>query len=188
MTSLTSLRSGNPFATLIRLVLVGVLALGVAACSRDMSDLHAFVQKAKQGPKTPPPPLPEIKPHETFKYTDSNLRDPFAPIAFNQPAKSGKQAASGPRPDKNRPKEALEAFPLDSLRMVGTLEQGDTTWALIATKDGTIHRVTVGNYMGQNDGKIIRITENKVELMEIVPDGLGDGNYIERPASVALSD
>ncbi len=170
-----------------RIAFAASLLVAITACSRDMSDLHSFVEKAKHAHKTPPPPLPEIRPHETFKYSDNKMRDPFAVIEFNRPA-PGKGNGNGPRPIKDRPKEALEAYPLDSLRMVGTLQQGGATWALIKASDGTIHRVTVGNYMGQNDGKITRITENEVDLMEIVPDGLGNGNYIERPASVALSE
>jgi type IV pilus assembly protein PilP len=177
-----------------RLALAGVLGLAMAGCSNDMSDLKEFVAKAESAPKTPIPKLPEIKAHETFRYEDSALRDPFAVISFAQPkhrARAG--SGTGPRPIRNRPKEPLEAFPLDSLRMVGTLEQAGVTWALISAPDGTIHRVTTGNYMGQNDGKIIRITDTKVELTEIVEDGLGPDdsgnvNYIERPASVALQE
>ncbi len=93
---------------------------------------------------------------------------------------------SGIRPDVNRPREALEEYPLDSLRMVGTLEQGGQMWALVRAEDGTIHRVQPGNYVGQNYGRITRITESKIELVEIVPDGLG--GWMERPATLALSE
>ncbi len=177
-----------------RVLATGVLGMALAGCSNDMSDLKAFVQKAESAPKTPIPKLPEIKPHETFTYEDSKMRDPFAIVSFAQPKPRAHGAAGkGPHPIRNRPKEPLEAFPLDSLRMVGTLEQAGVRWALIKAPDGTIHRVTVGNYMGQNDGKIIRITDAKVQLMEIVEDGLGPDdsgnvNYIERPASVALQE
>jgi len=88
------------------------------------------------------------------------------------------------RPDLNRPREPLEEYPLDSLRMVGILELKGTRWALIKTPDETIHRVRVGNYMGQNHGRITRITETQVDLIEIVPDGLG--GWMERKAQVAL--
>jgi type IV pilus assembly protein PilP len=171
-----------------RVAVGGALALLVAGCTGNMDDLHKFVADAKSAPKRPIEPLPEIKPHETFAYEATNLRDPFAPISFGRARAQGKQAGagSGIRPDENRPKEALEQFPLDSLRMVGTLEQGGATWALVRASDGAIHRVTTGNYMGQNNGKITRITETKIQLREIVPDGLG--NYMERQASLALSE
>lgn len=90
------------------------------------------------------------------------------------------------RPDSNRPREALEAFPLDTLRMVGTLDQGGQSWGLVRANDGTIHRVQPGNYLGQNHGRIANITEYEIELVEIVPDGLG--GWIERQASLALSE
>jgi type IV pilus assembly protein PilP len=95
-------------------------------------------------------------------------------------------SGNGIKPDFDRPTEPLEEYPLDSIRMVGTLEQQDNTWALILDTDDTIHRVQTGNYMGQNHGKITRITEFEVELTEIIPDGLG--GWVERPAAVAISE
>jgi type IV pilus assembly protein PilP len=172
----------------IRIIFICMLTLGLTACSNDMSDLHGFVEKAKSTPKSTVEPLPAIKPHETYKYQAGNLRNPFAEILPSRPSTVAKtkKKGKGPRPIPGRPREILEEFPLDSLRMVGTLEQQTGLWALIKASDGTIHKVKTGNYLGQNHGKIIRITESKLELMEIVPDGLGD--YTERPASVALSE
>ena len=91
---------------------------------------------------------------------------------------------SGLAPDPNRRKEELENYSLDSLRMVGTLMQVDTMWALVKTKDKTIYRVKAGNYMGRNDGRITRITENKIELTELVRDR--QRGYRERQATLAL--
>ncbi|NIP72104.1 MAG: pilus assembly protein PilP [Gammaproteobacteria bacterium] len=171
-----------------RLCGAGLLALALGGCAQEMGDLEQFVQQAKAAAPRRIEPLPEIQPHETFKYEAAHLRDPFEEIMFHRPGAGKKKqvANAGPKPDLNRPKEALEAFPLDALRMVGILEQDATQWALIRSSDGTIHRVTTGNHMGQNYGKIIRISETEVELMEIVPDGLG--NYTERRASLAISE
>jgi len=164
-------------------------SVGLTACSSDISDLHQFVETAKTTQKPKVSPLPEIKPYETFSYSTSHLKDPFEPFAAARPAKtvqasSGKKSG-GPKPIEGRPREALESFPLDVLRMVGILEQNSVVWALLKGGDGTIHRVRTGNYIGQNHGKIIKIAEDKISLVEIVPDGLGD--WIERPASLALA-
>ena len=90
------------------------------------------------------------------------------------------------RPDAERSREFLEQFPLDTLRMVGTMQLGDTNYGLIQTSDGLIHRVVPGNYMGQNDGRISTVTESDIELVEIISDGIG--GYLERQAAIALVD
>lgn len=171
-----------------RLLLLASAALLLPGCSNDMSDLRQFVDQARATERRPIPKLPELKPHETFTYQAGELRDPFQVIAFHQaqPGSPGERASSGPRPDETRPREPLEGYPLDSLRMVGVLEQQESMWALVRASDGTIHRVTEGNYLGQNHGRILNINENNVALVEIVPDGLG--GYQERRASLALSE
>lgn len=169
--------------------LAPVLAFNLVACSNDMSALIAFVEKAKATKSRQVSPIPEIKPHETFTYEATQLRNPFEPFAAKRPRPIGQKSGGtgkGPKPIPGRPREALEAFPLDTLRMVGILENDAGKWALIRANDGTIHRVKSGNYLGQNHGKIIMITENKIELTEIAPDGLGD--WMERPATIALSE
>lgn len=171
-----------------RLILL-LASLGLTACSTDISDLHQFVEDAKTAKKPKVSPLPEIKPYETYNYSTSHLKDPFEPFVSRRPTKTvkaiGGKKRSGPKPIEGRPREALEASPLDVLRMVGVLEQNSVMWALLKGNDGTVHRVKTGNYIGQNHGKIIKIAEDKVSLVEIVPDGLGD--WIERPASLALA-
>lgn len=171
-------------------LVISLSVFGIAACSNDMSDLKEFVKSEKEAKRTTVSPPPEVVPHETFRYQANALRSPFAQILFghSKAAQTKQRTAKGNglRPDDNRHKEVLETYPLDSLSMVGTLQQNAGTWALIKGGDGTIHRVHAGNYLGQNHGKVIRVTESKVELLEIVPDGLGD--WMERPASLALKD
>jgi type IV pilus assembly protein PilP len=89
-------------------------------------------------------------------------------------------------PDQNRPREFLEQFPLDTLRMVGTLADRRASFGLVQDKDGLVHRVGVGNHMGQNYGRIISITDSEIQLVEIISDGLG--GYLERPAAIGLTD
>ena len=158
-------------------VLAGIAAIGLAGCTSADSDLQQFIQQTQQQPGGHVEPLPEIKPYETYVYDDQNLRSPFVPSQA-----SGFNAV---RPDSKRPREFLEQFSLDTLKMVGTIRLGGAMYGLVQTKDGIVHRVTVGNYMGQNDGHITDISPSKIDLTEIVPDGLG--GYMKRPAAVGLS-
>ena len=100
------------------------------------------------------------------------------------PARS--DLAAGVRPDVKRPREFLEQFPLDTMRMVGTLALQGRNYGLVQGKDGLVHRVLPGNFVGQNDGKIVGIAPTKISIIEIIPDGLG--GYIERPAALALTE
>jgi type IV pilus assembly protein PilP len=156
---------------------------GCANPSRD--ELRAYGEKQKAAPPARIEPLPEIKQIETFLYTEAGRRNPFVDMSGEQAEAKG-VAGNGLSPDFNRRKEELEGFPLDSIRMVGTLEQTGIAWGLVKTKEGTVHKVKTGNYMGQNHGRIMLITEDRIELNEIVQDG--SGGYIERQASLALAE
>ncbi|HHJ14045.1 MAG TPA: pilus assembly protein PilP [Gammaproteobacteria bacterium] len=171
-----------------RVLLAGLVSGVLTACAgNNTEDLQAYVDsvKARQHPKVEP--LPEFTPFDTHLYQAMDARDPFTPPTRPAPRSSLAQASNnGISPDFDRPREPLEAEPLDSLRMVGTLERNGTSWALVRMSDSTIHRVRPGNYIGQNFGKIVNITETEVQVTEIVPDGLG--GWIERQASLALSE
>lgn len=165
---------------------LAVLVLGglLAGCaSRDMSDLEAFVQEVKARPPSGISPPPEPIEVETFVYVPGDRRDPFTPDT-NPEEEAATVTDSGIRPDVNRRKEELEFVPLDSLRMVGTLEQDGKTWALVKDRDGIIHRVTIGNHMGQNYGRIVEITEDRIKLVELIRSGSG---YKEREAVISLA-
>jgi type IV pilus assembly protein PilP len=166
----------------------GLLTGLLAACGGSTTeDLQTYVEdvKAQQHPHIDP--LPEFVPYETHLYQASGDRDPFTPPVYSAPkSEVVKAGSSGIAPDFNRAREPLESEPLDSLRMVGTLERNGNSWALVRMSDSTIHRVKPGNYVGQNYGKIISINESEVDVTEIVPDGLG--GWMERQASLALSE
>lgn len=154
----------------------------LSGCSSDgLEDLRKFVADERAGKKARVEPLPEIKMQETFIYNSANLPDPFA--AFNLRPQAQK-SASGPRPDPNRRKEPLEDYPLDALKMVGTLTRGKQAWAVIQAPDGTVHRAQVGDHMGQNSGMINKITDEKVDLVELVQGAMGD--WVEREANLTL--
>ena len=167
-----------------RSILISAAALAVlslSGCSNGMEQLRQQVAEIKSRPGEAIEPLPEIKPYEAFAYNASTLRSPFVPTA---PSRS--DLAAGVRPDVKRPREFLEQFPLDTMRMVGTLQLQGRNYGLVQGKDGLVHRVLPGNFVGQNDGKIVGISSTKISVIEIVPDGLG--GYIERPAGLALTE
>jgi type IV pilus assembly protein PilP len=164
---------------LLVLALVGA-ALLATGCSRGMADLEAYIAEVKARPGSAIEPLPAIKTHETFSYDPGAARSPFvADLPAGGPA-------SGLRPDTQRRREHLETFPLDTLRMVGTLQTGGQLYGLVQSTDRLVHRVVIGNYLGQNDGRIVAVTDSEIRLLEIIPDGLG--GYIERAASIGLGD
>ncbi|HTY93074.1 MAG TPA: pilus assembly protein PilP [Steroidobacteraceae bacterium] len=162
-------------------LLLGLLcaAAVLAGCSGGDDDLQNFITETNKEAGGRVEPLPEVKPYQTYTYADMNLRSPFMPTSPN---------AGNPnlRPDAHRNREFLEQYSLDTMKMVGSILQGGQEYGLVQTKDGLVHRVVVGNYIGQNDGKITGISPSKIDVREIVPDGLG--GYIERPAALALND
>jgi type IV pilus assembly protein PilP len=164
------------------------LFMGLVGCSNDdMSDLTQYIQAVKAKPKGTIQPLPEIKIVEPFIFNPEGLRDPFQPVEIVSDDEVGDVAVgAGMRPDTSRRKEELEAYSLDTLRMVGTLTMDNGLWALIKASDGTIHRVKKGNHLGRNHGEIIRILDNRIELMEIVSDK--PGIWHEQQASLALAE
>lgn len=166
-----------------KLILATFLASTLSACSQDVTDLHEYIAETRAKHLGSVQPLPQFKPYKNFIYSASDLRDPFE-AAFE--VDDEEEDDTGLRPNIERPKEPLENFPLDTLRMVGILEQNQQTWGLIKDPQNIVHRVQVGNYAGQNEGQIVVVSEEKIDLVEIIPDGLG--GYIERNASLGISD
>jgi type IV pilus assembly protein PilP len=156
----------------------------LTACSNDMSDLEQYVTETRTKYQGSVEPLPQFEPYQNYVYSTFNYRTPFTEPSAAQP--DDQASDTGPRPDKDRRKEPLEFFPLDSLQMVGTLERGGESWGLVRDPDGTIHRVQPGNHAGENFGEIIRISETSIDLLEIIPDGLGA--WIEREISLSLGE
>lgn len=162
------------------LVCVGVMSL--IGCSQDTSDLQTFIAQTKSAHVGTVKAIPQFKPYESFSYSAVELRDPF--VATIDLEDEGATKTSLLNPDSTRPRQPLEVFPLDTLSMVGILEQGENLWGLIKDPQNIVHRVQVGNYMGQSEGRITVIDESAVFLVEIVSDGIG--GYIERDASIAI--
>lgn len=166
------------------IVALALFTMVLGACSSDnLEDLRGYIDevKARQGGRIEP--VPEFKPFETASYDVDADRDPFSPSVLKK-ADQDAAADASLQPDPTRRKEALEEFPLDSLKMTGTLESGNQRWAIIAAPDGVIYRVRPGNYIGQNNGKILEVSDQKLLVTEIVPDGLGGWRI--RESTVAL--
>lgn len=163
---------------------LAIACVGLGACGGSSDDLDAYINEVKARPGGRIEPLPEITPYEVYTYIADveGVRSPFAPDTPQAAGTTG--GATGPDPDRIR--EHLETFSLDTMRMVGTLDFGENTYGLVQTNNGLIHRVLPGNYMGQNDGRIVGVSESEINLIEIISDGIG--GYVERDAAVGLAD
>lgn len=157
------------------------LCLLAAGCADEGDDLRAWMNDEASRMVGRIAPLPEIKPFETVRYEQSGQVDPFQSSRVQPELKS--KTAGGP--DMNRPREPLEAFPLESMAMVGTLIQSQRVHALVSVS-GRVHQVAVGNYMGQDHGMITAITESEITLNEIVEDLHGD--WVERTSRMLLQE
>jgi type IV pilus assembly protein PilP len=156
----------------------------LAACGgEEHSDLRQFVKDSDNLPRGRIPALPEVKPYEPFSYEAFNLTDPFTPRKIEPPKTA---ATGGIQPDFNRRREPLEAYPLENLKMVGTLQQKNAYYALVKTPDNNLFRVRPGNYLGQNFGRITGITESDIKLKEIVQDS--SGSWEEKDQALLLQD
>jgi len=160
------------------IALLGALAL--AGCGGEShSDLRAWMGEQGKGARGKLDPLPQVKPYDPFAYNAFDLPDPFKPRKI-EPTKGTSKLA----PDLARRKEPLEAYPLESLLMVGTLEKNKTVFALVRTPDKDVYQVRAGNYLGQNFGVVTGIGDSEVKLKELVQDGAGD--WTERSSTLML--
>lgn len=171
-----------------KVLLVSAIALVLQGCQdTSMSDLRKFVNEAYQDKKPEIEPLPEIQPYKKYEYAASGEQDPFG---FDNIASTGAGAAAGgvKRPDSNRRKEQLEEYPLDALKMVGTMTRETQPWVVIRTSEGIAHLATLGNYVGQNEGKIQKILtdEQLVMISETVLDPAG--RWVTRDVEITVGD
>lgn len=171
---------------------VAMCTLLAAGCSDpEIADLQQFVETTKAStPGLKLDPLPEVTPYRPFTYAAQGLKDPFIVSDFARQetvlVEQPEVISSGIRPDPDRIREELEKYSLGSLKMVGTLLKDQNLWALIKAPDGIVHRVRKGNYLGTDHGKIIDITDQRLELTEIVADG--PSQWTERNAFLSLSE
>lgn len=160
-----------------------LLCLVLTACQGGKGDdLDKFIEESGKTMRPKVDPLPEVKPYVPLEYNaDGSLVNPF------RARKAISEGAGKLQPNMDRPREPLEAYPLESLKFVGSIEKSQLRYALIKTPDNSIQQVKVGNYLGQNFGMVVEINESGVMLKEIVQDDLS-GDWIERSAGVELQD
>lgn len=166
-----------------RLLLVSLVSsLGAAGCIQDTSDLDVYFEQHRAKQARAIKPIPEVKPYLRYVYPQ-NEKDPFD-VSMLAPSEIP-VVDTGVKVDVTRVKEFLEGFPLDSLQMVGTVQKGKDLWALIKIPDGGVQSVKKGNYIGQNYGKVLSISEAEIALSETVSNGLGA--YKERDNKLQLT-
>lgn len=165
---------------LIHLALVSALLAGCGG--EEFQDLRDFVKNSGADMRGKIPPPPEVKPYEPFVYNnEANSPDPFKPRKPD--LRSGSRAGTN-QPNFDRPKESLEEFPLENLKMVGYLYQNKVGYAVIRATDGKLHRIKAGNYIGLNFGLVKEIKDTEVVIKEMVQDSAGD--WSERISSLQL--
>lgn len=166
----------------MRKIAIALASLALVACSNsEHEDLRQWMNDAAKDIKGKIPPLPQVKPYEPVSYDAGNLIDPFKSAKIG--AEQKKSGGSGLQPDTNRPREPLEAYPLESLKYVGVMTKKKVSYAIVQV-DGSLYQVRVGNYMGQNFGVITQVSESEVTLKELVQDSAGD--WVERVSTLLL--
>jgi type IV pilus assembly protein PilP len=170
-----------------RLTLLLLFSL-LASCgvTSGTSDLKIFVDDVMSQPRGVIEPLPVFEPYEAFSYSATGLRSPFdLPVNLDDVIKQT-TPESDIQPDLDRSKEQLEQYSFGSFSMVGTIKrEEDQLWALVSVPDSGIHKVKEGYYVGQNHGKVIRVSQQRIDIIEIVPNGVG--GWLERPRSLVLA-
>lgn len=158
------------------------LLLLLACQGGQGDDLDKFMEESGKEMRPKVEPLPEVKPYIPLEYNaDGSLVNPF------KARKASNEGVSKLQPNLNRPREPLEAYPLESLKFAGSIEKSQLKYALIKSPDNSIHQVKLGNYLGQNYGMLVEINEGGIVLKEIVQDELS-GDWVERLASIDLQD
>lgn len=166
----------------MRKIAVVLASFALAACSGgDNEDLRQWMNEATKDVKGRIPPLPQVKPYEPVPYDVGNLIDPFKSSKIG--AEQKKSGGGGVQPDMDRPREPLEAYPLESLKYVGVMTKKKVSYAIVQV-DGSLYQVRIGNYMGQNFGVITKVSEAEVVLKELIQDSAGD--WVEKESTLLL--
>ena len=171
----------------LTLLTIDTLVLQGCLWVEDTNDLRAFVAESQSRPVGQIPPLPEFKPYQAFVYEGSSLRNPFAPLVIQVMLEE--DMVSDIYPDFNRPRDYLESYALDNLRMVGSITSpinADQFFALVRDPTGEVHQVVLGDFLGLDHGQVIGLDERRIEISEIISNGRG--GWMKRPRTIALPE
>ena len=176
----------------LKLIIQILISVFLVSCSTTNIEVKKFISETKKMRKSSIQPLPHLTEYEQVVYSAVNLRDPFtlprpknAVVAVNKPTLVEAVKTQQRRPDYERPREFLENVSLDSLIMVGTIQKRGEMWGLVVDRTGIIHRVKEGNYLGENSGKIIKITEDSIYIDETISDD--QGGWMDRKANLSIN-
>lgn len=158
------------------------LALALTGCAREADDLDRWMQSEIEKPGEALDPIPATPVYDQFTYQAHDQRDPFLPLKQEL---SEEVITQGPRPDTNRIREPLEEYPLDALKMVGTIGSGEARVALVMDPGKVTHRIGVGRYLGRQEGRVVGVSEDGISLIQLVADGRG--GWEEQPATLQLT-
>ena len=158
----------------------------LASCSSpEYTDLDGFMQQVRAEPQGVIAPIPIFKTYQAFRYNAASMRSPFeVPVKIREIANLS--MSSDVKPNSKRTKELLEAFNIEAILMVGTLERGGIVWALVDDGTGSIHQVLDGHFLGKNHGRIVEIRHDSLALIEIIANG--PDSWIERPRTLKLKE
>ncbi|ALQ09405.1 MULTISPECIES: pilus assembly protein PilP [Pseudoalteromonas] len=152
---------------------IPIVALLLSGCNDDTSEQKEFIDQVKASTTARVEAIPELTKFEHFEYNAGQLRSPFVAPQPEIIQNKLTQVKNCLHPDPERQRETLEKYPLDNLSMKGTIGSSGQAWALITATDDTLHRITVGNYLGSYDGKVQSVNNDYIELIELIPDGSG---------------
>lgn len=158
----------------------------IAGCgSEEHQDLKQWMQESTKDLRGHVPPLPEIRPFPVVSYDAGDQPDPFSPAKILPEKRLG---GGGMKPDFDRPKEPLEAFPLESMKLIGVLRKDKVTYGLVSA-GGAVYQIRAGNHIGQNFGFVTAVTESEIQIKELVQDPTGEtADWVERPAVLQLQE
>lgn len=159
---------------------------GLAGCGADHTELQAWMDDTRRAAPQIKEDVPAPKKFEPYRYANATALEPFAPSRLVKPGDAVRpRVGGGLQPDMNRRREPLEAYPVDTIRMIGHLRDGKRNLALL-TADNLVYQAQVGHYIGQNFGLITKVSETEIRVRELVQDAAGD--WTERETTLQLQE
>lgn len=171
----------------LKKVLILLSGVGLlTGCFDDTSDLQQYVTEIKQTVSGRIEPMDALEKFNHVDYAANEQRSPFAAPRPEAIVAKLQQISNCLAPDPRRRRQPLEKFAIDTLKMRGTIGEKGVTWALIEASDGTLHRLAQGHYLGLYHGQITKVGQEKIEIVELIPDGAGCWN--ERETSIEMQE